>query len=203
MHIRVRAFAMAAIASCGLALPSWVPSSAATAPAIDPNLAVVRALLRQPEDQIDLAKAEVTIERMVDPTVDAAATLKQFDEWASKVRERFPQGDQTSNDIKMAVLNATLSKPGAWNDFRPFGYEFGDGVGIEVELISHYLATRKGNCISMPVLFVILGQKLNLPMTLANAPNHVFVKYRRDDGEWMNVEATTGGRNRTRVTNTS
>ena len=49
--------------------------------------------------------------------------------------------------------------------------------------MSHYLATRKGNCVSMPVLFVILGQKLGLPITLAIAPNHVFAKYKRDNGE--------------------
>jgi regulator of sirC expression with transglutaminase-like and TPR domain len=59
--------------------------------------------------------------------------------------------------------------------------------------MSHYLATRKGNCVSMPVLFVILGQKLGLPITLAIAPNHVFAKYKRDNGEWLNIEATTGG----------
>ncbi|MFC3654370.1 transglutaminase family protein [Xanthomonas hyacinthi] len=57
-----------------------------------------------------------------------------------------------------------------------------------------YLATRKGNCVSMPILFAILGQRLGLPVALATAPNHVLVKFADDEQQaWVNVEATAGG----------
>ena len=35
----------------------------------DPNLQTIRALLEKPEDQVDLAKAKLTIDRMIDPSV--------------------------------------------------------------------------------------------------------------------------------------
>ncbi|PZP87578.1 MAG: hypothetical protein DI592_03305 [Stenotrophomonas maltophilia] len=52
--------------------------------------------------------------------------------------------------------------------------------------LATYLATRKGNCVSMPILFVILGQRLGLTVALATAPNHLLVKfadgYQRETG---------------------
>jgi len=182
-----------------LALGAIFPSRAVVPPIdaqiADPNLSTLESLLQQREDQIDLARAEVHIERMIDPTVDEQATLGLLDAWASKVRARFPQGATPSNDAKIALLASTLYQPGPWNDFHPFSYDLDDELGTSIpgKLMSHYLATRKGNCVSMPVLFVILGQKLGLPVTLATAPYHVFAKYKRENGEWLNFEATTGG----------
>jgi len=60
-------------------------------------------------------------------------------------------------------------------------------------LLQRYLTTRRGNCITMPILFLALGQRLGLTMTLAEAPLHVFVKYTDDDGAVWNLEATSGG----------
>jgi regulator of sirC expression with transglutaminase-like and TPR domain len=45
----------------------------------------------------------------------------------------------------------------------------------------------------MPLLFVILGQKLDIPVTISTAPAHLFVKFRGDNGNWYGVEATSGG----------
>lgn len=179
----------------GIPFPGHAAGLSGIASSKDPNLRILHSLLLQPEGRIDFARAEVTIERMINPRVDEKATLGLLDEWASKVAARFPQGDATSNDTKATVLLSTLYQSGPWNDFRPFGYDLDDEQGLSIpgKLMSHYLATRKGNCVSMPVLFVILGEKLNLPVTLATAPNHAFAKYKRDSGEWLNIEATTGG----------
>ena len=162
----------------------------------DPNLVTLATLLKPADDQVDLAKAEVTVERMVDPRVNASATLKDLDAWADKVRGRIPPG--ASNMDKLIVLNTTLYQPGPWNDNHPFSYDFDDPLGNDIQnkLLSTYLKTRKGNCVSMPTLYVILGQKIGLDMTLAVAPLHVFVKFHQDDGTWLNVEATSGGTKR-------
>lgn len=138
----------------------------------DPNLHTLNSLLKQPEERIDLARVEVAIERMIDPAVDEKATLALLDAWASRVKARFPQGDATSNDTKLSLLASTLYQPGPWNDFRAFSYDLEDELGLSIpgKLISNYLATRRGNCVSMPVLFVILGQKVGLSVTLATAP---------------------------------
>ncbi|HEY8587504.1 MAG TPA: transglutaminase family protein [Rhodanobacter sp.] len=158
----------------------------------DPNVRVLRALLGQPENQIDFAKAKVTIDRMIDPTVDEQATLNLLDAWAHKVRARIPPG--ASHVVQLMILGSTIYEPGPWNDNKPFSYDLDDPFGKDIQnkLISTYLATRKGNCVSMPILLVILGQKIGLNMTLAVAPNHMLAKFRQDDGTWINIEATSG-----------
>jgi hypothetical protein len=155
----------------------------------------LRQLLKQPEENADLATAEVAVEHMIDPSINEKTVMEQLDAWAAKVRARFPQGGATSNDAKFTVLISTLYEPGPWNDFHPFSYDLDDpeGLNISNKLMSRYLASRKGNCVSMPELLVILGQKLGIPLTLAYAPRHTLAKYRRDDGEWVNFEATSHG----------
>jgi DsbE subfamily thiol:disulfide oxidoreductase len=60
-------------------------------------------------------------------------------------------------------------------------------------LLSTYLATYRGNCVSMPILFVALAQRLGLNATLSIAPHHLFVKYTDDvTGKTFNLEATNG-----------
>lgn len=44
----------------------------------------------------------------------------------------------------------------------------------------------------MPFLFVILGQRLGIDVAAASAPLHIFVKYRNNTDEWINLEATSG-----------
>ncbi len=159
----------------------------------DPELAPLRLLLQEPESKIDLAIAKLTIDRMIDPMVDYKATLKELHELANGIKVRFPNG--SSNDAKLELLVTSLALPGAWNGDRPFSYDLNDpfGKNLRNKLLSTYLATRKGNCVSMPELLVILGQKLGLDITLAEAPEHLLAKYRNDRGVWVNIEATSFG----------
>jgi len=177
------------------ALTAEVKAQLAAANKKDRNLAILQGILSQPDDSIDLAKAEVAIEKMIDPSVNEVDTLKQLDALAASVRGRFPQGDATDNELKVVLLMSTLKDPGPWNGYRPFHYDLDDPMGkdLEQKLLSRYLVSHKGNCVSMPVLFVVLGQKLGLPVTLSTAPTHDFAKFRRDSGAWMNMEVTSYG----------
>lgn len=159
----------------------------------DANVATLRLLLEQPEGHIDLAKAKVTIDRMVDPDMDGDGTLQSLDEWTARVRSRFPPG--ASNKVKVEVLVSTLYEPGPWNDHRPFAYDFTDPYGgnLRNTLLRTMLASRTGQCVSMPIAFVLLGQKLRLPLTMTTAPYHLLAKYGDEEtGQWMNLEATSG-----------
>lgn len=179
------------IVGCLLAFGS--PNVIAAAPADGASIATLRKLLDQPEGQIDLARAKVTIDHLVDPKVDVEVTLRLLDQWAAKVRARFPQG--AMNKTKINLLVSTLYEPGPWNDYRPFGYDFSDPFGRDPKntLLSTYLAKRKGQCVIMPIALVLLGQKLGLPVTLTTAPYHLIVKYGDEEvGQWTNLEATSG-----------
>ncbi len=61
-------------------------------------------------------------------------------------------------------------------------------------MLSTYVRTRKGNCVSMPVLFLIVADRVGLKVRLAAAPLHLFVRYTDPTGVDHNLEATSGGR---------
>lgn len=176
-----------------VALCSWTAVAKEKTTANDPTLLTLRSLAQQPDGRIDFAQAKLTIDRVMDPKLDAGAVSKELDRWAAQARSRFPIA--ATRRAKLDTLLSTLYEPGPWNDQRPFRYDLNDplGTNLPTKMLSTYLATRKGNCISMPILFLVLGQKLGLPVTLATAPQHVMVKYLDEGGQWLNVEATGGG----------
>jgi regulator of sirC expression with transglutaminase-like and TPR domain len=177
----------------GFLLASGSAAGEELASGADKALQPLRTLLQQPEGQIDFAQAKLTIDRLIDPATSESATAPRLNALADRIRARFPVG-ATRRD-KLNILISSLYQAGAWNDQRPFRYDLDDplGANLRTKLLATYLSTRKGNCISMPILALILGQKLGLPVTLATAPQHVMVKYLDDNGQWLNVEATGGG----------
>lgn len=180
----------------GLCLALLCVSVFAATPSASPdaaNISTLRQLLKQPEGSLDLALAKATIDRMVDSKVDIQGTLLQLDQWAAKVRGRFPPN--ATNKVKVDILISTLYKPGPWNDYRPFAYDFTDpfGKNLHNSLLSTYLERRKGQCVVMPIAIVLMGQKLGLPMTLTTAPYHLIAKYGdQEQGAWINLDATSG-----------
>lgn len=130
---------------------------------------------------------------MVDPTTNAQAVTFMVDRMADDVKTM--AGENAKSAETLAALKRYLYESGAWNDNRPFQYDRDDPLGEKPanRLLQRYLTTRRGNCITMPMLMLFVGQRLGLKMTLAEAPLHVFVKYTDDDGAIWNLEATSGG----------
>ena len=59
-----------------------------------------------------------------------------------------------------------------------------------------YIARKKGTCVTMPMLYLILAERLDMPMYAVRAPNHFFVRYfpKGPRLNWQaNIEATSGG----------
>ncbi len=112
-----------------------------------------------------------------------------------KMLATLPSEATASDAERLNALRSFLYQPGWWNEERPFAYDLSDPLGRApgAQMLSHYLATRKGNCVSMPLLFVALAERLGLDVTLSTAPQHLFVKWRdRATGKVWNLEATSG-----------
>ncbi len=157
------------------------------------ELRQIREILEQPEDQIDLTHAKLLIDKMIDPSIDIKATQKQLNAMESDIKVMLKPN--ASSKEKVSALKAYLYQKGFWNFGRTYQYDFDDprGTKISNKLISNYIDSRKGNCISMPFLFIILGDKLGIDTTASTAPLHVFVKYRDDaTGTIYNLETTSG-----------
>src|SRR5688572_25889017 len=142
------------------------------------DLKTVRALLQQPDSQMDLGIVKLTVDRMIDRSIDVAATTKQIDNLAAEIRATFPPG--ASSLVKFKALRDYLYRPPLLSGRQPYLYNFEDDRGLRAKLLPIYLDTHRGNCVSMPVLFVVLGQKLGIPVTLTTAPEHLYMKFRGD-----------------------
>jgi hypothetical protein len=78
--------------------------------------------------------------------------------------------------------------------FYPFTYDFNDIFGAKEwsnTFVTKLLATHSGNCHSLPYLYKILCDELNVPCHLALAPNHLYIKHRAEKGGWYNTELTS------------
>lgn len=77
----------------------------------------------------------------------------------------------------------------------PFNYDFEDYLGIEdwsKMFVSKLLATGKGQCNSLPRLYLILAEEIGAEAFLSLSPNHSYIKFRDEDDNWYNVELTNG-----------
>jgi regulator of sirC expression with transglutaminase-like and TPR domain len=157
----------------------------------DPVTAV-EAVLAPPEAELDYARAKLAFDRIIDPTVDAKVVLAELDRMADAAREL--AGPAPDDAAKLSALRRLIYNGGPWNGSRPFEYDHSDPFGPNRcnSLLSSYLATKRGNCVSMPILFLILAQRFGLNVALATAPEHVFVRCTIAGGRTLNLETTSG-----------
>jgi len=165
--------------------------SAVAQPASSPA-AIVQGILSVPDDQLDYARAKLAFDRIVDPSVNVEATLAEIDRLARRATALAGPGAAPAR--KLAALRTAIYQPGAWNGGRPFAYDHADPLGRNVrnKLIATYLRTRRGNCVSMPILVLLVGERMGLNLALSTAPLHIFLRYTEENGREINLEATSG-----------
>lgn len=77
----------------------------------------------------------------------------------------------------------------------PYTYDFDDPFGQKdwsSMFVSKLLETGKGNCHSLPYLYKILADELEIPCYLSFAPNHIYIKSFSEHTGWYNTELTSG-----------
>lgn len=163
-------------------------SSVASADAV----ADVERLFEKNLRSFDFARIKFEVDQMIDPSINVAAQLAVVDQMVDDVATMFPA--EATGWQKVEALRRYIYQPGPWNDGSAFRYDHDDPYGLDLrnKLMVDYLEDRAGNCITMPLLFVLIGQRLGLDMTLALAPLHVLVKFTDDQGVTHNLEATSG-----------
>jgi hypothetical protein len=76
----------------------------------------------------------------------------------------------------------------------PYTYDDTDVLGQSDwsnMFVSKLLRTGKGNCHSLPYLYMMLSEQLDIPCYLAFAPNHIYVKLFNESIGWFNTELTS------------
>jgi len=76
----------------------------------------------------------------------------------------------------------------------PYQYDFDDFFGEQdwtKMFVSKLLATGKGNCHSMPMLYKILTDEIGANAYFSFAPNHLYIKQKSLKHGWYNTELTS------------
>lgn len=97
---------------------------------------------------------------------------------------------------KMFSEKVIINQNNIQKSFLPFGYDFEDYNGKNdwsKMFVDKLLKTGKGQCHSLPLLYLILAEETNTKAWLTLSPEHSFIQFCENNGKtWYNFETTNG-----------
>ena len=145
--------------------------------------------LALPENKIDLTETLLLISRHWDSRLDTAPLRKTLDRLTESARTQLKGNPSPAQTVE--ILRKVIHQEGRYRYTDAL-----DPAGMPVnpaELFLHgLLQTRRGYCMNLSLLYLILGERLNLPLVGVPLPNHFFVRYNSPEYR-VNIEATEGG----------
>nr|MBC8282678.1 tetratricopeptide repeat protein [Nitrospinota bacterium] len=169
----------------------WVPTHAKSADLSEKTLIEreLNTLAELPDSQIDLLDTLLLVSRHWDQTLQTQPLKDEISHLVLEVKKDLRGSDDAKKIVE--TLRHVIHNQA--------GYRYTEQVdvrGIPVnneELFLHgMLKTKRGYCMNLSLLYLILGQKLNLPLFGVPLPNHFFARY-ENGYHRINIEATEGG----------
>src|SRR3990172_5319866 len=149
------------------------------------------ALARLPDAEIPLGKTLILASSLVGAEltgvpVDPAAVEKEITRLAEKVRPALR--DRSDPRAVIAALNRFL--------FVEEGFSYDRIAGnTDNYLLDRVLGRKRGNCLGLTALYLLLAERLSLPLHGVYVPSHCFVRY-DDAGVQFNIETGEKGADR-------
>ncbi len=153
---------------------------------------IIASILNASDSQLDYLRAKLAFDKLIDDAIGLESISASIGRMAAFAAEM--AGSDADDARKLAAVRTLIYRAGPWNQNRPFAYDLADpyGQSLRSKLLSTYLSTRLGNCVSMPILFLILADRLGVNVALSTAPLHVFVRFVDAAGKATNLETTSG-----------
>ncbi len=132
----------------------------------------LRSLVAQGGDELDLEQGVFLLARYAYPSLDAAPYIRQLDAIAAELRDRM--GNRVSGEETVKTVGRYL--------FAELGYRGNtkDYYEPDNSFLNRVLERRTGIPISLSVLYLLVGQRLHLPLFGVGMPGHFLVKYESD-----------------------
>ena len=145
------------------------------------------------EDLYSLTSEEIDLAR--------ALLLYQFE------NRREIQSYEANIDLMALQIAARLKKNANHQDkvraisdfiFLDMGFRFpphslwSDDVDVYTILPS-IMDSRQGVCLGVSILYLSLAQRLGLPLEIVTPPGHIYIRYREDEKNVINIETTARG----------
>jgi tRNA(Ser,Leu) C12 N-acetylase TAN1 len=115
------------------------------------------------------------------------------------LQNKMPNSELAKNMTIFKFMSDTISVKLPNQDKRithyPMTYDFKDcwaDSTAENIFVTKLLRTQTGQCHSMPLLYLIIAEKLGSKAYLSYSPNHCYIKIPLEKGKFQNVELTSG-----------
>lgn len=146
-------------------------------------------ILALPEEKLDIGIAALTLAKEIYPDLDIKAYSAKIDSMAAKVRA-LTQGS-TDPDFRVRALNTYLYQ------IEGIGYDKADPNARKIQnrYLNGIISTKKGACVTMPLLYLAVAQRLGYPVYPVSVPQHFILRYVDPRLAEQNIEATSGGGN--------
>lgn len=158
--------------------------------------ATLKAMLEK-KQRLSFSKAVFTVENAwYDNKLNQVEFDQQIAQLASlcqqMVAKKQLQSYRTSRNWAIFML---LTQKVPENNSTPYSYDFEDFAGngnYAHTFVTRLLKDHKGNCLSLPLLYKCLAQKLGTQAQLTIGPSHAWIRHVDEKGKWTNVELTSG-----------
>jgi regulator of sirC expression with transglutaminase-like and TPR domain len=155
----------------------------------------IETLLALPDDKIDVGMAALIFAREIFPDqVDVIADSHELDRLAEETRTSMSAN--ASTDEALLALSAVLKREGFHYDFAgttPTTASLGFPDKAEDYFLPATLQLKHGTCVTLPMLYFAIAQRLGLAVQPAGAPQHTYLKITDPYTRFQNWEATSGG----------
>jgi regulator of sirC expression with transglutaminase-like and TPR domain len=145
------------------------------------------------EDNIDLGDACLTLAKEVYPELKVEAFSRILDYMADRIL-LLNKGNMDPV-ARIGLLNTYFFRPGWWNDSIFFTYDLDDldAARKNNRYLNGILASKKGSCITISMLYLAVADRLHWPIVPVRAAKHIFCRYLADGFDENNIEPTCGG----------
>lgn len=143
--------------------------------------------LEQPEEAWNISIAALILSKEIYPDIEFSKYTNIIDGIAARVQVYVK--DRTDPEYRIAAINTVL--------FREYGFSYDKDDFLGRQPYNHFISSvldhRKGVCTSLPLLYMIIAERLGYPIYAVEAPDHTFCRYVLENGKYLNIEVTSGG----------
>jgi len=146
----------------------------------------LQKIVQEDENNIDLTITSLNISKILNPDIDISYYEEYISKVAASIREKIQE--ETNPQKKISILTSILH--------NTYGFTIPDKpsevTGPEYGMIDLVLKEKKGNCLGLVSLYLMIADKLNLPIEAQTISSHILLVY--DDGKTkFYIETTTLG----------
>jgi hypothetical protein len=121
---------------------------------------------------------------------------QNFQQFKAGIQRTAKQVLQKMKAEKQDTEDNTMKNIALFKHFsKSYKYDFDDYFGTKdwsKMFTSKLIKTGKGQCHSMPLLYLMIAEEMGAQASLATAPNHTYIKFLDSENQWQNIELTNG-----------